>query len=74
MPEVPDKVRTLRGELAFHGEIEMDGGIALETIASCAAAGTNAFVAGTAVFGAPDVHARIRDLRTLADAARPTAC
>jgi ribulose-phosphate 3-epimerase len=69
MPEVLDKVRTLRGELGFAGEIEMDGGIAPETIEACASAGTNVFVAGTAVFGATDVPARIAELRSKATAA-----
>jgi ribulose-phosphate 3-epimerase len=69
MPEVLPKVEALRGRLGFHGEIEMDGGIGPETIAACAAAGTNVFVAGTAVFGAPDVTARINELRKRATAA-----
>ncbi len=72
MPEVLDSVRTLRGELGFEGEIEMDGGIAPDTIEACAAAGTNVFVAGTAVFGAEDVPARIAELRSKAAAAYPT--
>ena len=62
-------MRALRGELGFAGEIEMDGGIEPKTIAACAEAGTNVFVAGTAVFGAPDVAARIADLRAKAAAA-----
>lgn len=70
MPDVLSKVRALRGELGFAGEIEMDGGIGPETIEACAAAGTNVFVAGTSVFGAPDRTARIADLRQRAVAAR----
>ncbi|HWK26738.1 MAG TPA: ribulose-phosphate 3-epimerase [Solirubrobacter sp.] len=34
--------------------LEVDGGIDAETAARCAAAGATVFVAGTAVFGAPD--------------------
>ncbi len=71
MAEVLDSVRTLRGDLGFDGEIEMDGGIAPETIEACAGAGTNVFVAGTAVFGAADVKARITELRSKAAAAYP---
>ena len=71
MAEVLDSVRLLRGELGFDGEIEMDGGIAPDTIAACAGAGTNVFVAGTAVFGAADVPARICELRSKATAAYP---
>ena len=66
MPAVLDKVRTLRKDYGFTGDVEMDGGIGLATIAQCAAAGTNVFVAGTAVFSAPDVRARISELRALA--------
>lgn len=71
MTEVLDSVSRLRTELGFTGEIEMDGGIGPSTIEACAAAGTNVFVAGTAVFGADDVPARIRDLREVAASARP---
>jgi ribulose-phosphate 3-epimerase len=62
MPEVLPKVAELR-RLGFRGEVSMDGGIGPDTIAAAAAAGTNAFVAGTAVFGAPDRTARIAELR-----------
>jgi ribulose-phosphate 3-epimerase len=69
MPEVLHKVRALRGELGFAGEIEMDGGIGPDTIEACAEAGTNVFVAGTSVFGAPDLAARVSELRERALAA-----
>ncbi|MGC6489163.1 MAG: ribulose-phosphate 3-epimerase [Planctomycetota bacterium] len=72
MPEVLDKVRQLR-DLGFEGEISMDGGIGPETIASSAAAGTNVFVAGTAIFSVADRRARIEQLRSAADAARGDA-
>ncbi len=71
MSEVLESVSTLRTDMGFPGEIEMDGGIDPDTIESCAAAGTNVFVAGTAVFRAPDVPQRIADLRDLASTARP---
>ncbi len=70
IPEVLEKVRILRQELGFAGEISMDGGIGPQTIGLSAAAGTNVFVAGSAVFGAPDVNARIRELRALAEQSR----
>ncbi len=69
MADVLPKVAELR-RLGFRGEVSMDGGIATGTIAASAAAGTNVFVAGTAVFGAPDRPARIAELRRLAVAAR----
>ena len=72
MPEVLEKVRILREELGFTGEISMDGGIGPQTIGLSAGAGTNVFVAGSAVFGAPDVNGRIRELRALAEKSRAT--
>jgi ribulose-phosphate 3-epimerase len=65
MTSVLPKVQELRAA-GFEGEISMDGGIAPGTIAQSAAAGTNIFVAGTAVFGAADRQARILELRQLA--------
>jgi len=70
MPEVLPKVRALRHTLGFAGEIEMDGGIDPETVEACAAAGTNVFVAGTAIFGVEDRRARIALLRERAEAHR----
>jgi ribulose-phosphate 3-epimerase len=63
------KVETLRGwirdrELAV--TLEVDGGITEDTIASAARAGANAFVAGTAIFGAPDYRKAIAALRQAA--------
>ena len=69
MPSVLPKVAALR-EMGFAGEVSMDGGIGSSTIADATRAGTNAFVAGTAVFGAQDRGARIAELRALATAAR----
>ncbi|HEB51949.1 MAG TPA: ribulose-phosphate 3-epimerase, partial [bacterium] len=69
MPSVLDKVAELRA-IGFVGEVAMDGGISAATIADSAAAGTNVFVAGTAVFGGDDRRARIAELRTLAEQAR----
>ena len=71
MSEVLAGVTTLRNEMGYSGLIEMDGGIGPDTIEACAAAGTDVFVAGTAVFAAEDVTGRIRDLRELAAGARP---
>jgi ribulose-phosphate 3-epimerase len=68
MPGVLPKVAQLRA-LGFRGEVSMDGGIGPATIADSARAGTNVFVAGTAVFGAADRAARIAELRALASAA-----
>ena len=45
--------------------LEVDGGIARETITACWAAGADTFVAGNAVFSAKDPRAEIRALRAL---------
>jgi ribulose-phosphate 3-epimerase len=46
--------------------IQVDGGITAENIQRVAKAGADTFVAGTAVFGAPDRNAEIEKLRQLA--------
>jgi len=65
MGEVLDKVRWLRAQ-GYQGWIEMDGGINGETIAGCAEAGTDVFVAGSAIFGAEDIPGTITELRSTA--------
>ncbi|MEV0133843.1 ribulose-phosphate 3-epimerase [Dactylosporangium sp. NPDC050688] len=69
IPELLEKVRTARrhvdtGHLELR--IEVDGGVAEDTIAACAEAGADTFVAGTAVFGADDPAAAVRRLRAVA--------
>jgi ribulose-phosphate 3-epimerase len=74
IPELLDKVRAARRHAAAgHLElrIEVDGGIAEDTIEQAAAAGADAFVAGTAVYGAADPAAAITHLRGLAERAVP---
>jgi ribulose-phosphate 3-epimerase len=44
----------------------VDGGVAKNTIADCAKAGADLFVAGTAVFRKPDYGAAIAELQSLA--------
>ncbi len=69
VPELLDKVRKVRAaQESGHLElrIEVDGGIAADTIEQAAQAGADAFVAGTAVYGADDPSAAIRRLRALA--------
>lgn len=69
VPALLDKVRTARrharaGHLRLR--IEVDGGIAADTIEAAAAAGADAFVAGTAVYGADDPAEAVRRLGDLA--------
>ncbi|MBN9643429.1 ribulose-phosphate 3-epimerase [Corynebacterium mendelii] len=73
MPEVLGKVRALRSYIDSHGldvDINIDGGISRATIAQAAEAGCDAFVAGSAVYGADDPNGEITVLRELADTAR----
>ena len=46
--------------------IEVDGGIDASTAGPCAAAGATAFVAGSALFGAPDPAAAYREIAAAA--------
>jgi ribulose-phosphate 3-epimerase len=71
MPEVLDKTRAVREKYGFTGDVQMDGGVGPKTIAQCAEAGANVFVAGSAVFGAEDPAAAIADLKSRAGEARP---
>jgi len=48
--------------------LQVDGGIALDTIGQAAEAGADTFVAGSAVYGAADVEAAISELRAAAEA------
>jgi ribulose-phosphate 3-epimerase len=64
------KIATLRhwiDERDLSIDLEVDGGIGPETIARAAAAGADAFVAGTAVFGTSNYTQAIAELRRAAD-------
>lgn len=72
MPEMLDKARALRAAIDERGLatlIEIDGGIDATTISEAAAAGVDAFVAGSAVFKHADPGQAVDDLRA---AATPT--
>ncbi|MGH7512828.1 MAG: ribulose-phosphate 3-epimerase [Gemmatimonadales bacterium] len=65
LPGATDKIRRVRGLLdgrRSQAALEVDGGITTDTIADAWGAGADTFVAGTAVFGAPDPAAAVRDL------------
>jgi ribulose-phosphate 3-epimerase len=68
MPDSLDKVRTLRAEIDKRGLdclIEIDGGINLENAGQVVAAGCDILVAGSAVFGAPDVPQRVMEFKKI---------
>lgn len=63
------KIHRAREMLSRHGStaaLEVDGGITNDTIAAARGAGANAFVAGSAIFGAKDPAKAARDLRQFA--------
>jgi ribulose-phosphate 3-epimerase len=69
MPEMLQKVRDVRRRVTAKSlavRVEVDGGIAADTIEQAAEAGADAFVAGTAVYGADDPAEAVRRLRALA--------
>ncbi len=59
-------VRALLDRLGRHVPVEVDGGIDPDNIARVVAAGADIVVAGAAIFGAPDIEAATRRLRTAA--------
>jgi ribulose-phosphate 3-epimerase len=61
------RARTMLTTAGSAARLELDGGIGRGTIARCAAAGADAFVAGNAVFAAADPRAEIGVLRALAE-------
>jgi ribulose-phosphate 3-epimerase len=66
IPQVLDKIRALRAEIARRGLptiIESDGGINERTIADFAAAGVDVFVMGSAIFASKDYAAAIAEMR-----------
>jgi ribulose-phosphate 3-epimerase len=68
MPKVR-RVRELVGDGPDAIWIQVDGGVSVDTIEQCAAAGADTFVAGSAVFAAQDPAAMVERLRGLANAA-----
>ncbi len=61
-----DKVERARKFIDSHGlrtDIEIDGGIGLDNVARVRAAGVDVFVAGNAVFGAPDPVSAVQAMR-----------
>jgi ribulose-phosphate 3-epimerase len=66
LPSSLGKLERLRALLGPGMAIEVDGGIDVTTAGPCAAAGATAFVAGSAVFGAPDPGAAYREIAALA--------
>ncbi len=62
MPKVA-QIRKWIDERCLACELEVDGGVSLKTRDTCVDAGANVLVAGSAVYGADDIPARIAALR-----------
>jgi ribulose-phosphate 3-epimerase len=66
IPSTLDKLREVRRRIDASGRpvrLEIDGGVKVDNIGAIAAAGADTFVAGSAIFGAPDYAATIRQMR-----------
>jgi ribulose-phosphate 3-epimerase len=66
LPAATDKIARVRRLLDARNSaaaLEVDGGITVATIGEAYAAGADTFVAGTAVFGEPDVTGAVQALR-----------
>jgi ribulose-phosphate 3-epimerase len=62
----PDKIARLRSIVGESTELEVDGGIDAATAGTAADAGATLFVAGSALFGAPDPAQAYRDIAVAA--------
>ncbi|MEN9838846.1 MAG: hypothetical protein RL177_325 [Bacteroidota bacterium] len=65
IPSSLKRIEALAETRAKHGlsyKIEVDGGVTLDNIRSCVDAGADVLVAGSSVFAAADIPARVRDL------------
>jgi ribulose-phosphate 3-epimerase len=66
IPATLDKLREARALIDGCGldiRLEIDGGVTVKNIAEIAAAGADTFVAGSAIFNAPDYAQVIREMR-----------
>jgi ribulose-phosphate 3-epimerase len=70
MPDMLDKVRTLRSYAIEHGidiDIEVDGGLTAENVGQATEAGANVIVAGSAVYGAKSPKEVIKKMKEEAE-------
>ena len=66
LPSVLPKIRQARERIRASGRdirLEVDGGVKVDNIAEIAAAGADTFVAGSAIFNAPDYAKVIAEMR-----------
>ena len=73
IPSALDKLKRVRDRIDALGKdirLEIDGGVKADNIRAIAAAGADTFVAGSAIFNAPDYAAVIAQMRAEVAAAR----
>jgi ribulose-phosphate 3-epimerase len=73
IPSALDKLRAVREKIDASGKpirLEIDGGVKADNIGEIAAAGADTFVAGSAIFNAPDYPRVIADMRAAVAAAK----
>lgn len=73
IPDVLDKLKKVRELIDDSGRdiaLEIDGGVKPDNIANIAAHGADTFVAGSAIFHSPDMHATIDMMRRQAESSR----
>ncbi|CUS48176.1 MAG: ribulose-phosphate 3-epimerase Rpe [Idiomarinaceae bacterium HL-53] len=67
IPSTLDKIKQVRARIDASGRdirLEVDGGVKVDNIGEIAKAGADMFVAGSAIFNAPDYAEVIRQMRT----------
>lgn len=74
IPTMTEKIKKIRKWVVDRGldvDIEVDGGVKADwTIAECADAGANCFIAGSGMFKYDDLSVGCSELRTIAEAAQ----
>jgi ribulose-phosphate 3-epimerase len=74
IPNTLEKLKAARAKIDASGfdiRLEIDGGVKVDNIGEIAAAGADTFVAGSAIFNAPDYKTTIEAMR--AEIAKATA-
>ena len=71
IPTMTDKIRKIRQWGVDRGldfDIEVDGGVKADwTIAACAEAGANCFIAGSGLFAYDDMSQGVKELKAIAE-------
>jgi ribulose-phosphate 3-epimerase len=71
IPASPGKIARMRALVGPEADLEVDGGIDASTAGPAAEAGATLFVAGSAIFGAPDPAQAFTDIAAAAGCSQP---